>query len=117
MPNANARQLRAHMTDAERRLWRVLRQRGLDGHRFRRQHPIGPYIVDFICLKQRVIVEVDGSQHSEPEHQLRDLRRDQWLQAEGYVVYRISNIDVHQNLIGAMETLFQELTNRAQMHR
>jgi very-short-patch-repair endonuclease len=59
-----ARALRSNLTDAERKLWSALRRRALDGHRFRRQHPLGPYIVDFVCLEQRLIVEVDGGQHA-----------------------------------------------------
>ena len=62
MPNANARKLRKGMTDAERALWRLLRGRQLEGHRFRRQEPIDHYIVDFICFEGRLIIEVDGGQ-------------------------------------------------------
>src|SRR5690606_5880726 len=86
-----ARELRATMTDSERRLWRCLRMRQLDGYRFRRQHPIGPYIVDFACLAARLVVEVDGGQHSDS---MDDRHRDAFLRARGFRVLRFWNHDV-----------------------
>ena len=81
MPNERARALRKSMTDAERKLWRALRDKQLDGRRFRRQHPIGPYVVDFVCLERRLVIEVDGSQHGEPEQTTFDQQRTEWLGA------------------------------------
>ena len=86
-----ARELRAATTDAERRLWSCLRMRQLGGYRFRRQVPIGPYVVDFVCLSARLIVEVDGSQHAGAIH---DLRRDALLSARGFRVLRFWNHEV-----------------------
>lgn len=109
MANERARQLRDDMTDSERKLWRELSKRQLAGHRFRRQHPLGAYIVDFVCLSKRFIVEVDGGQHAEPERQVYDARRSAWLEAQGYVVFRIWNTDVFENPDGVAETIYQEL--------
>jgi very-short-patch-repair endonuclease len=80
-----ARQLRASATDAEIRLWSRLRRRQLEGFRFRRQQPMGSYIVDFFCPDAKLIVEVDGGQHAEST---TDERRTQWLEAQGYHVVR-----------------------------
>ena len=85
------RALRAAMTDAERLLWRCLRMRQLGGHRFRRQVPVGPYIVDFACLPARVVVEVDGGQHA---GSIGDRRRDAFLRAAGFHVLRFWNHEV-----------------------
>ena len=98
MPNERARALRKNMTDGERRLWQALRARQVDGMRFRRQHPIGPYIADFVCLERRLIVEVDGGHHTEDDQIAHDARRDRWLNAEGYRVLRFPAIDVFQKL-------------------
>jgi very-short-patch-repair endonuclease len=81
MPNQNARQLRKNMTDAERALWRLLRQRQINGLRFRRQVPINHYIVDFACLEARLVAEVDGGQHSESQ---ADKKRDAHLRCPHY---------------------------------
>lgn len=82
-----ARYLRRAMVSTERRLWDILRDRRLDRLKFRRQHRLGPYIVDFICLRYRLIVEADGPFH-DPE---RDAVRDAWLRSQGYEVFRFSN--------------------------
>src|SRR5712664_3947047 len=74
-----ARQLRAEASEAERMLWRLLRQKQLNGLRFRRQFPLGPYFADFVCLPARLVVEVDGSQHSDVSQAAHDLRRTAWL--------------------------------------
>lgn len=87
-----ARQLRRNMTDAERVLWSRLRKRQLEGYRFRRQYPLGRYIVDFICLQQRLVIEIDGGQHN--DQQTYDDMRTTWLEAQGYRVLRFWNNDV-----------------------
>lgn len=74
------------MTEAEKRLWGELRQRRLQGQTFRRQQPLGPYIVDFVCLAKRLIVELDGGQHARDFE--RDRLRDDWLSKQGYTVLR-----------------------------
>jgi len=83
MANEIARRLRRSQTEEERILWTDLRKRRLGGLRFRRQHPIGPFIVDFVCLERRFIVEVDGIHHSEGDNEKRDQARTAWLEAEG----------------------------------
>jgi len=74
------------MTDAEQKLWQNLRNRQLGGFKFRRQHPIGPYIVDFVCLEKRIIVEADGGQHASDKN--ADISRDDYLKKKGYRVLR-----------------------------
>lgn len=103
---ALARALRGQMTDAERRLWSRLRDRQLNGFRFRRQHPIGPYVVDFACLESKLIVEVDGGQHN---GSLRDVERDARLIAAGFRVLRVWNNDVAGNLAGVCDVILAAL--------
>src|SRR5512139_2401809 len=100
-----AKTLRKNQTEAERLLWRQLRSKGLSGRKFRRQQPIGPFIVDFVCLEKMLIIEVDGGQHAENEN---DQRRDAWLQSEGYRVLRFWNYDVLIRLEGVMEEIYQK---------
>src|SRR5689334_3037092 len=101
-----ARKLRANSTDVELRLWHHLRSRSLAGFKFSRQEPIGPYIVDFVCREQKVVVEVDGSQHATDP---RDASRDQWLVEHGYRVLRFWNNDVLTNTNGVLETILDRL--------
>ncbi len=89
-----ARKLRKTMTDAERRLWYDLRHRQIGHARFRRQAPIGPYIVDFVCFEKRLIIELDGGQHA--VHVEEDLRRTNWLTAQGFRVLRFWNHQVFE---------------------
>src|SRR6266704_1917983 len=79
MPNLRARRLRWDMTDDERRLWALLRRKQLAGYRFRRQHPMGSYVADFFCPNAKLIVELDGGQHSEDKQMHRDEIRSRWL--------------------------------------
>src|SRR5262245_60720308 len=109
MANERACTLRKSMSSAERLLWRGLRARQVDGARFRRQHPIGSYIVDFVCLERRLVVEVDGGQHTEDDHIASDARRDRWLGGEGYRVMRVSTTDVYSNLAGVLDTIWATL--------
>ena len=109
MVNGRARALRKSMSDAESKLWQELRLRQLDGVRFRRQHPLGRYIVDFVCLERRLIVEVDGEQHTQEAHVAHDERRDRWLSAEGYRVMRFQTVEVYQNLDGVAQTIWGAL--------
>jgi adenine-specific DNA-methyltransferase len=87
-----ARALRRNMTDAERVLWRFLRDRQLNGYKFRRQHPIGPYIVDFVCLDKKLIVEVDGSQHAVRIDE--DAKRSTYFEGRGFKILRFWNNEV-----------------------
>ena len=88
-----AKENRSQMTDAEKLLWYHLRQEKL-GARFRRQHIIGDYIVDFICLKQKLIIEIDGGYHQETTQQTEDKTRQNWLESMGYKVLRFTNEDI-----------------------
>ena len=99
---ARARAMRGAPTDAELRLWRLLRDRRLSGLKFRRQVPVGPYIVDFLCVAARLIVEADGSQHAESS---RDEVRDAYLLREGRRVARFWNHEVIQNREVVLETI------------
>ena len=87
---SRARDLRRTQTQAEDILWRSLRDRGI-GAKFRRQVPIGAYIVDFACVAAKLVVEVDGPSHNDLEQQAYDKRRDTWLREQGWRVVRISN--------------------------
>jgi very-short-patch-repair endonuclease len=93
------------MTRAETLFWRYVKAGHLDGLSFRRQTPIGSYIVDFVCLAARVVVEIDGESHDFVESQRRDARRDQWLASRGYVVLRFTNEDVLSSLEGVLLTI------------
>src|SRR5580698_3360104 len=101
-----ARQLRARMTDAERKLWFALRDRRFAAFKFRRQVPVGPYIADFLCFESRLVVEVDGGQHAES---VRDVERDHWFARNEFRVVRFWNNDVLQNLEGVLTSLAAEL--------
>ncbi|MDF1768757.1 DUF559 domain-containing protein [Maricaulis sp.] len=92
-----ARHLRRNMTMSEVRLWQGLRGRRLDGFRFRRQHPLGRYIVDFACLSARLVVEVDGPPHLSPGQVLYDAARTDWLTDQGWTLVRVSNEAVFQD--------------------
>ena len=102
-----ARHLRSTMTDAEASLWHHLRNRALMGCKFRRQHPMGPYIVDFACLEKKLVVELDGSQHSEAE----DASRTKNIEAMGYHVLRFWNNDalIQQQVVLAV--IFEALND------
>ena len=91
-----ARELRANMTEAERKLWHVLRQRQVSEFKFRRQVPIGNHIADFVCANAKLVLEVDGGQHGTPT----DAERERWFSAQGYRVLRFSNNEVEANLDG-----------------
>ncbi|MEN3027394.1 MAG: DUF559 domain-containing protein [Chlorobiota bacterium] len=100
-----ARQLRREATSAESLLWEFLRDRRLGGLKFRRQHPIGNFIVDFYCHERRLIVELEGSIHDEPEQAAYDEERFKWLQAQGYTVLRFRNEEVFEDLEGVLERI------------
>ena len=104
-----ARNLRKNLTDTEKFLWRSLKSKQLNGLRFRRQAPIGPYIVDFVCFERRVIVECDGGQHAFQIQ--RDKERDQWFDNEGYRVLRFWDSDVLKNPEGVLEAILGACRN------
>ena len=104
--NKRARQLRRHATNAETKLWFAIRDRRLAGFKFARQIPIGPYVADFVCREQMLIVEVDGGQHAESS---RDQIRDTFLRKEVFHVLRFWNSDVLTNCDEVLNTILQAL--------
>jgi very-short-patch-repair endonuclease len=107
-----ARRLRQQATDAETRLWYHLRGRRLEGFRFRRQHPIGPYFADFACLEVGLIVELDGGQHNTHTGVAHDTIRSDVLAARGFEILRFWNNDVLQNTQGVLDVISRRLRQR-----
>ena len=105
-----ARHLRKTMTDAERKLWRLLRGKQIECFRFRRQQPIGKYIVDFACLEKRLVIEVDGGQHA--IHANADRERTAWLESEGYQVLRFWNHQVLKETRIVLDEIWRALQDR-----
>ena len=105
---ALCRELRAGATTGEALLWRLLRNRGLEA-KFRRQHPIGSYIVDFYCREARLVIEVDGGGHAEPAKVWQDEERDRALQGMGLRVLRFWNRDVLIHTEDILETIWDAL--------
>jgi very-short-patch-repair endonuclease len=99
--------MRRQMTEPELMLWSQLRGAALEGLSFRRQTPIGPYIVDFFCPAKKLVVEVDGSQHLTDEGITADEARTRWLTAEGYVVLRFYNVEVIENIEGVLARIVE----------
>ena len=106
-----SRKLRVDQTDAETTLWNRIRNRQFSGYKFVRQEPIGPYICDFVCRAELVIIEVDGGQHSEST---RDQARDRYLCAQGYRVMRFWNNDVLSNVEGVLAVIEEGLRQVAE---
>lgn len=102
-----ARKLRGNPTDAERFLWRHLRLRQIGGHKFRRQRPVGPYIVDFVCLEKALVIEVDGGQHS--DRRSYDARRNAWLEKEGFRVLRFWDHEVLSQVESVKQMIWVQL--------
>ncbi len=100
------------MTDAERRLWRSLQRKQLGGFRFRRQHPFGDYVIDFVCLKAKLAVEVDGGQHVEDV----DASRTRFLERAGFRVLRFWNHDAPRNTEAVVETIYRALAIKPHPH-
>ena len=104
-----ARNLRRNESDAERKLWSKLRSRQFENLKFRKQHPIGKYIVDFVSFEKKIIIEVDGSQHMEPRNNEKDMERTKYLEDEGYTVLRFWNNDVLTNIEGVGLKLLEQI--------
>ena len=100
------------MTDAERKLWTAVRKRQLCGVRFRRQFGVGPYIVDFECYEQKLVVELDGGQHNTPDARRYDQQRSDYLASEGYDVLRFWNDDVMNDFETVLEAIALRLTGK-----
>jgi very-short-patch-repair endonuclease len=107
MTTIRAQALRKNPTDAERKLWAHLRLRQLGRYKFRRQHPLGPYIVDFICIEKKLIIEVDGGQHD--DNKFYDSKRDNWLENKGFRVLRFWNNEVLTYIENVKEVIAGEL--------
>ena len=107
----SARALRREETIAEKRLWEQLRNRTLEGFKFSRQVPIGPYIVDFVCRDQRLIVEVDGATHATENELANDNRRTGFLKSESYTVIRFQNDEIMSGMDEVLTLILQALRN------
>ncbi len=103
----HARSLRRNQTEAERALWYQLRDKRLLGLKFRRQHPYGRYILDFVCLEARLVIELDGGQHQDSP---ADRERDAWLAAQGFQTLRFWNHDVLTQPYAVLERLLKALS-------
>lgn len=102
-----ARRLRREMSPPERKVWAVLRARGLTGYKFERQVPVGPFIVDFLCPEKRLVIEIDGDSHDTQIDY--DKRRDRYLRKAGYRVLRLTNRDVTNDLEASMRLVLEAL--------
>src|SRR3989338_7277223 len=99
----NAKLLRRNLTDAEQKLWYHLRAHRFMGRKFKRQKPMGRYVVDFVCLEEKLIIELDGGQHAESVEY--DHVRDSWLRSEGYTVLRFWNNELMNEMNGVLEQI------------
>jgi very-short-patch-repair endonuclease len=106
MPNQRARRLRQSSTDAERRMWSALRDRRLTRYKFRRQHPVGDFILDFAYTEFRLMIELDGGQHADDP---ADIRRTAWLEGQGWKVIRFWNNDILTNTDGVLQAILRAL--------
>ena len=106
---AAAKKLRANTTPHERALWRALKELPIEGTHFRRQAPIGRYVVDFFCPARRLIVELDGGHHNDDATAARDSDRQAWLEQQGYRVIRFWNSEVTGDLDAVMEKIYVEM--------
>ncbi len=102
-----SRDLRINATDAEKKVWQQLRLRNLSGYKFRRQHPIGNYIVDFVCLERKLIVELDGGQHQDSLEY--DSKRSERLEGKGYRVIRFWDNEALQDTDAVIKAIFENL--------
>ena len=112
-----ARDLRRNQTPAEIKLWGALRKRSLGDHRFVRQVQIGSYIVDFLCREKAFIIEVDGATHSSDEEVAYDARRSKYLEALGFHLHRIDNMDVYKHLNDALDGILAKLDGRPSLYQ
>ena len=107
--NILARNLRKNSTIHEKRLWNLLKNRQFHNLKFKRQHPIGDYIIDFICKEIKLIIEIDGGQHNEPESINYDNERTEFLNSLGYKVLRFWNNEIYENIDGVLLKIKQEI--------
>ena len=107
-----SKELRQNSTEAEKKLWNILRNNQINNLHFKRQKPIGNYIVDFVCLKEKIIIELDGGQHNEPKNIAHDKERTNYLISLGYKIIRIWNNEIFENFEGVKEYLYNSLAPR-----
>lgn len=112
-----ARELRKNSTDAEQFLWKILRDRQLNGLKFRRQHPFNGYFLDFYCLEKNLAIEIDGSGHAEDQQQNYDQVRTDALKKEGITILRFWNNEVFENPEGVLETILDTAFSINQEHK
>ena len=112
LPKSNARRLRRDHTSAEQQLWCRLRDRQLEGYKFRRQVPLGPFIVDLACYDSRLVIELDGGQHAESAHSAEDSERTAWLESRGFRVLRFWNDELQENMDGVLTRILETLKER-----
>lgn len=105
-----ARQLRKNSTKQERVIWKLLRNSNIKHYKFKRQQPIGNYIVDFMCKEKMLIIEIDGGQHNENDSLLYDKERTNYLESRGFKVIRFWNNDIDKNISGVYETILLALS-------
>ena len=112
-----ARELRRNQSNAERLFWSKVRNRQLAGWKFKRQVPLGPFIVDFYVDEAKAVIELDGDQHGRDDHPARDAARDEWLENNGYVVIRFWNNELYDNAEGVFDALLDRLeARRRELH-
>jgi very-short-patch-repair endonuclease len=107
---ASARGLRRRPTEAENRLWRLLRARRFEGAKFRRQHPVGAYVVDFFCADSKLVIELDGGGHGLEEQAKEDLHRTREVERLGFRVMRVWNTDLMRNPEGVLQRITEALS-------
>ena len=106
---AKSRYLRNNMTEQELKLWYFLRKKQIGNNKFRRQYPIGNYIVDFVCRAKNLVIEIDGGQHNTDENIKYDNERTQYLESRGFKVIRFWNNDIENNIEGVLDIIYQHL--------
>jgi very-short-patch-repair endonuclease len=104
--------LRNNMTEAEIRLWSRLKSKQISGYKVRRQYGVGPYIVDFYCLRLKLAIEIDGDSHFSPSGQSHDKKRDDYIRKEGIEILRLTTTEVYENLDGVVDYLTEEFQKR-----
>ncbi len=103
-----AKNLRKNSTATELKLWKYLRAKRLNSIKFKRQQPIGRYIVDFVCFERKIIIELDGGQHAQPEHMQKDIERDNYFAKQGYRVLRFWDNELFTNTRDVLETILDK---------
>ena len=114
---SHAKVMRKNLTKAEAVMWGKIKGKNLNGHHFRRQHPIGPFIADFACVEGKVVLEVDGATHNSEEEQAYDGRRTSFLESEGWHVVRVWNNQIYNNRDGVLRALDEIVTARVEANK